>query len=257
MSVPSRPSSSKKEDSKTSRSTRERDTSFVHSKQEVVANTLFIGNLARTVREIHILKFFGQYGKIVRETFLWYTSGPKAGFPRGYCFVEFSTHEEALRAQEKAHGQLFYGRPLVVNFASPKVDYDEENPRSLNASQVNARQTDYDMRTRRPSASGTTGGAPQSTKARLLETHARILALRGHISRLKQQTAGTPAPVAPGKVVLTTHAEGSTSSSFTTSSSSSSSSTTSRTERSAPTSSSSSRYSRTRSDHSHTDPYRS
>jgi RNA recognition motif-containing protein len=36
---------------------------------------------------------FGKFGKIVKEEFMWHKDGPRRGQPRGYCFVEFATHE--------------------------------------------------------------------------------------------------------------------------------------------------------------------
>lgn len=40
-----------------------------------------------------IIQLFRKYGTISKIDFLWHTSGPKKGLPRGYCFVEFSSDE--------------------------------------------------------------------------------------------------------------------------------------------------------------------
>ena len=45
----------------------------------------------------HVIKLFQQYGKIVREQFIWHKHGPKRGEPKGFCFVEFATKQVRTR----------------------------------------------------------------------------------------------------------------------------------------------------------------
>ena len=40
-----------------------------------------------------VIKLFEPYGKIAHFDYLWHTSGPKRGEPRGFCFVEYRRHE--------------------------------------------------------------------------------------------------------------------------------------------------------------------
>lgn len=87
---------------------------------------LYVGNLAPTANEYHVIKLFQQYGKIVREQFIWHKHGPKRGEPKGFCFVEFATKQEAQTAKERANGRMFLGRPLVVRFVDEKVLYSND-----------------------------------------------------------------------------------------------------------------------------------
>ena len=84
-------------------------------------NKLFVGNLDRRVNEYMILKLFAKYGKIVREQFMWHHTGPRRGEPRGFCFVEYKTKEEALKAKRELDGTYLAGRPLRVRFSEERV----------------------------------------------------------------------------------------------------------------------------------------
>eukprot|EP01103_Thecamoeba_quadrilineata_P015111 TRINITY_DN4676_c0_g1_i2.p1 TRINITY_DN4676_c0_g1~~TRINITY_DN4676_c0_g1_i2.p1 ORF type:complete len:172 (-),score=27.83 TRINITY_DN4676_c0_g1_i2:24-539(-) len=79
-------------------------------------NKLYVGNLDLRVTEYHIIKIFKPFGKLLREEFLWHTHGPKRGEPRGYCFIEYSTKDEALKAKSQLNGKWVFGRPLVIRF---------------------------------------------------------------------------------------------------------------------------------------------
>ena len=54
---------------------------------------IFIGNLSSTVTEYAVIKLFSKFGEIVKIDFLWNTSGPRRGEPRGYCFLDFKDPE--------------------------------------------------------------------------------------------------------------------------------------------------------------------
>ncbi|KAJ7969893.1 RNA-binding protein-like RNA recognition motif protein [Quillaja saponaria] len=82
---------------------------------------LYIGNLDLRITEAALIKMFSPFGKIVSEDFLWHTHGPKRGEPRGFAFIQYSTKEEAKLAEEKMHGRLANGRPMIVRLASEKL----------------------------------------------------------------------------------------------------------------------------------------
>lgn len=93
---------------------------------------LYVGNLAPTANEYiphankpnlviqtlilppppryHVIKLFQQYGKIVREQFIWHKHGPKRGEPKGFCFVEFATKQ--VRTPPLLGRSLCATRPL-------------------------------------------------------------------------------------------------------------------------------------------------
>lgn len=88
---------------------------------EVRANKLYIGNLDVRVTQYIILKLFKPFGRIVREEFMWHNSGARRGEPKGFCFVEYSTREEAERAKEAMNKKRISGREISVRFVAEKV----------------------------------------------------------------------------------------------------------------------------------------
>ena len=59
---------------------------------------------------------------------MWHVVGPKRGQPRGYCFVEYETREEAERARVKTNGLRVFGKSLVCHFAEEKVQVKNDAP---------------------------------------------------------------------------------------------------------------------------------
>eukprot|EP00124_Ichthyophonus_hoferi_P004591 Ihof_evm1s526 gene=Ihof_evmTU1s526 len=107
---------------------------------EVRENKLYIGNLDSRLTEFHLLKLFNKYGPVKHFDFLWYNSGPKRGQPRGYCFVEFLKHDDALSAHMALDGKLALGRKLKVKFAEHNIverKKEFEKPNGLGALSVN------------------------------------------------------------------------------------------------------------------------
>lgn len=78
---------------------------------------LWIGNLDERLSEANLLKILKRYGEITQFDFLFHTSGPKQGKPRGYCFVSFKTVEEAVGAIAGLDGKLALGKKLLVKWA--------------------------------------------------------------------------------------------------------------------------------------------
>ncbi|CAO3678716.1 unnamed protein product [Rhizopus stolonifer] len=90
---------------------------------------IYIGNLANVIEEYIIVKLFEPFGKITFIDSLLYCSGPKKGLPRGYCFLEYETREQALKAISKLNGKKIKGRPLMVSFAHmATIKDDKRNP---------------------------------------------------------------------------------------------------------------------------------
>lgn len=58
---------------------------------------LFIGNLSSSCDEYTLVKLFSRYGQISKLNYMFHTSGPMKGKPRGYAFVEFVKKEVRLQ----------------------------------------------------------------------------------------------------------------------------------------------------------------
>ncbi|XP_072908636.1 probable RNA-binding protein 18 isoform X2 [Hemitrygon akajei] len=82
---------------------------------------LWIGNLDSRLTEYNLLKLLQKFGKVKQFDFLFHKSGPLEGQPRGYCFVNFETKEEAERAIQCLNGKLALAKKLVVRWAHAQI----------------------------------------------------------------------------------------------------------------------------------------
>ncbi|XP_068609425.1 probable RNA-binding protein 18 [Brachionichthys hirsutus] len=80
-------------------------------------NRLWIGNIDPKITEYHLVKLLEKFGNVKQFDFLFHKSGPLEGQPRGYCFVNFNTREEAERAIQCLNGKLALSKKLVVRWA--------------------------------------------------------------------------------------------------------------------------------------------
>uniref|UniRef100_UPI00358E18DA probable RNA-binding protein 18 n=1 Tax=Myxine glutinosa TaxID=7769 RepID=UPI00358E18DA len=93
---------------------------------------LWIGNLDLRLSEYHLLRLLKRIGTVRQFDFLFHRSGPLEGQPRGYCFVNFNSKQEAERAIEKLNGKLALSRPLVVRWAHAQQQPTYERQREPN-----------------------------------------------------------------------------------------------------------------------------
>ena len=77
---------------------------------------IFIGNLAPSVNEEKLTTLFSEYGR-VRSIKL--ASDVFSNKCKGFAFIEMEGHE-ARSAITALNGKDFQGKPLRVNFESPK-----------------------------------------------------------------------------------------------------------------------------------------
>ena len=77
---------------------------------------IFIGNLSPSVKEDELTKLFSEYGR-VRSIKL--ASDVFSNKCKGFGFIEMEGHE-ARSAITALNGKDFQGKPLRVNFESPK-----------------------------------------------------------------------------------------------------------------------------------------
>ncbi|KAK3522062.1 hypothetical protein QTP70_022625 [Hemibagrus guttatus] len=82
---------------------------------------LWVGNIDPKITEYHLVKLLEKFGKVKQFDFLFHKSGPLEGQPRGYCFVNFHTKEEAERAIQCLNGKLALSKKLVVRWAHAQV----------------------------------------------------------------------------------------------------------------------------------------
>ncbi|KAL0965823.1 hypothetical protein UPYG_G00286220 [Umbra pygmaea] len=99
---------------------------------------LWIGNIDPKITEYHLVKLLEKFGKVRQFDFLFHKSGPLEGQPRGYCFVNFHTKEEAERAIHCLNGKLALSKKLVVRWAHAQrfegFRGDKNGPASLDPS---------------------------------------------------------------------------------------------------------------------------
>lgn len=101
-------------------------------------NRLWIGNIDPKITEYHLVKLLERFGKVKQFDFLFHKAGPMEGQPRGYCFVNFHTKEEAERAIQCLNGKLALSKKLVVRWAHTQrfegFRGDKNTPASLEPS---------------------------------------------------------------------------------------------------------------------------
>lgn len=77
---------------------------------------VYVGGLAETVEESHVLDAFICFGEILN---LVTPKDPVTGSHRGFCFVEFEDPEDCSHAMDNMNDTEFFGRVLKVNLAKP------------------------------------------------------------------------------------------------------------------------------------------
>ncbi|XP_043914211.1 probable RNA-binding protein 18 isoform X2 [Protopterus annectens] len=86
----------------------------------LVGRILWLRSKLSNVR-YHLLKLLQKFGQVKQFDFLFHKSGPLEGQPRGYCFVNFETKEEAEQAIQCLNGKLALSKKLVVRWAHAQV----------------------------------------------------------------------------------------------------------------------------------------
>ncbi|MBN3302465.1 RBM18 protein, partial [Amia calva] len=103
---------------------------------------LWIGNIDPKITEYHLVKLLEKFGKVKQFDFLFHKSGPLEGQPRGYCFVNFETKEEAERAIQCLNGKLALSKKLVVRWAHAQRFDPYRNDKNLPISLEPSSSTD-------------------------------------------------------------------------------------------------------------------
>ncbi|XP_065676429.1 probable RNA-binding protein 18 [Hydra vulgaris] len=81
---------------------------------------LWIGNIDKDVSQYQLLQLVKTCGVVKLFDFVYHTSGPLKGEPRGFCFIQFEKDAEANRALVKLNG-------LQLQKSCLKVDWARDN----------------------------------------------------------------------------------------------------------------------------------
>jgi len=105
-------------------------------KEDQIKRTIYVGNIARQVREEHIRKFFRSQGNIKYLKM----SGPAMDNP--YCFIEFKDLESASSAHS-LNGTMLGDRPVRIGHVKSPIKGIRtdilNNPRKLSQAVTNAK----------------------------------------------------------------------------------------------------------------------
>uniref|UniRef100_A0A060TBG3 Polyadenylate-binding protein, cytoplasmic and nuclear n=1 Tax=Blastobotrys adeninivorans TaxID=409370 RepID=A0A060TBG3_BLAAD len=96
----------------------------LHKLEELRANytNLYIKNIDANVTEDEFTSLFSQYGKIVSHSL---PLNPE-GLSRGFGFVNFETHDQAVKAVDNLNDYELHGKKLYVSRAQKKYERMEE-----------------------------------------------------------------------------------------------------------------------------------
>ena len=84
-----------------------------------MAKKLFVGNLAWETTADQLKEAFDKFGP-VSDAFV--AQDKFSGRSRGFGFVTFDVDENADTAKEEMHDVELNGRPLMVDYATPKAE---------------------------------------------------------------------------------------------------------------------------------------
>jgi RNA recognition motif-containing protein len=76
-------------------------------------SSIYVGDIDLTVNEQHLIDHFKR--KYVSVTGAKIINDPLTKISRGYGFVHFANHEEAVRAIDEMKNSLIKGRPIKVS----------------------------------------------------------------------------------------------------------------------------------------------
>ena len=108
--------------------------------QQCHTKTLFVGNLHKSLTDVHLQKLFQPYGTILRVTLIMNTENMMKQ-PKGYAFVEYESISSARQAIQQLNGRLLLKRTLAVKPAHQKQnnpqgdDNHNNNHHNVDASQ--------------------------------------------------------------------------------------------------------------------------
>lgn len=89
------------------------------------SDTLFVGNIAFSANEDSLHEAFSEHGDIQG---IRLPTDPESGRPKGFGYVQFSSVDEARGALNALQGSEVGGRPIRVDFSTPRQN-NGDSPR--------------------------------------------------------------------------------------------------------------------------------
>jgi RNA recognition motif-containing protein len=80
---------------------------------------IYVGNLARQVKEDDLHQVFSAHGEVISVTLI---KDKFSGEPRGFAFIEMPQKDQGMAAIQALNGYELMGRSLVVNEARPREE---------------------------------------------------------------------------------------------------------------------------------------
>ena len=81
------------------------------------SDTLFVGNLPFSANEDAIHEMFGSSGSVMG---IRLPTDPESGRPKGFGYVQYSSIDEARQAYNDLNGADLNGRPVRLDYSSPR-----------------------------------------------------------------------------------------------------------------------------------------
>lgn len=85
---------------------------------------VFVGDLSSDVNDEYLAKAFASFGSMIEAHVMWDMT---TGRSRGYGFVTFQEHQDALRAIQAMNGEWLGSRAIRCNWASQKSQQNYHN----------------------------------------------------------------------------------------------------------------------------------
>ena len=82
------------------------------------SSTLFIGNISFNATEDLISEAFGEHSSVMGVRL---PTAPDTGMLKGFGYVEFASVGEATEALQKMQGQAIAGRPIRLDYSTPRA----------------------------------------------------------------------------------------------------------------------------------------
>lgn len=95
-----------------------------YTEQLAPPNRFYVGNLDYVVQREDILQFFNEHGFTISSTDVHLSIDPMTGRNPSYGFIDTASEEEAERAVRDINGIVLHGRPLKINWKTPRRIYE-------------------------------------------------------------------------------------------------------------------------------------
>ena len=91
-----------------------------------VSDTIFVANLPFDVSEDAVGEEFGKHGNVLGVRL---PTDMNTGAPKGFGYVQFASIEEAQEVFGKMTGATIMGRPIRLDYSTPRPPRNDDSPR--------------------------------------------------------------------------------------------------------------------------------